>query len=175
MYVDNLGTTWEKIIDKRTKFRRENRGKPNEHIHVEYNGELYTWYKISHNKKHSDELGYDDVSKTMKKTLIKGGVDKEYFSFSYVSLPRWVEGYELSYSQPFQEILVFEQPSWVPEQMQSDSVDPWQESFETKPVKPFRESFQIPPEVVTGVLVAAAAIIFIGLVFLTGGAALIFI
>lgn len=176
MYVDNLGTTWEKIIDKRTKFRKDDKGTFDEHIHVEYDGKEYSWYKTrGHGTRHNWLKGYDEVSKTMKKTLIKGGVNKEYFSFSYVSLPRWVEGYELSYSQPFQEILVFEQPSWAPEQMQSDSVDPWQESFETKPVKPFRESFQIPPEVVTGVLIAAAAIIFMGLVFLTGGAALIFI
>lgn len=175
MYVDNLGTAREKIIDKRKKYRIDEKGTPGEHVHIEYDGKKYTWYKIGSGKRHSNELGYEDISNSMEKDLKKAGLDDDYFSFSYVSLPRWVEGYELSYSQPFQEILVFEQPNWSLERMQSDSVDAWQESFETKPVKPFRESFQISPEIVTGVLVAAAVIIFIGLAFLTGGVALIFI
>ena len=175
MYVDNLGTAREKIIDKRKKYRIDEKGTPREHVHIEYDGKKYTWYKIGSGKRHSNELGYEDISNSMEKDLKKAGLDDDYFSFSYVSLPRWVEGYELSYSQPFQEILVFEQPNWSLERMQSDSVDAWQESFETKPVKPFRESFQISPEIVTGVLVAAAVIIFIGLAFLTGGVALIFI
>ncbi len=69
---------------KRISIRIDDVGFSTEHIHITYNGKVYGWYLYPEsnvsNKRHNNELGYNDVSKTLKKTFKKLGVPDKYLN-----------------------------------------------------------------------------------------------
>jgi RHS repeat-associated protein len=95
-YYDDNGNWPHRIDDK---------GKPSEHIHLKIGNKNYAWYKNSKETRDPwKNKGYEDLSKTQKKTLRKGGIPLDYLNkISYVTLPRWQEGFSIVNLSPWQE------------------------------------------------------------------------
>ena len=76
-YYDEFGDESKEVI-----YRIDDKGTEDEHIHVEYNGKTYSWYLDPKNKdsRHNDDLGYSDLTKTLKKHFAKKGVPKKYLN-----------------------------------------------------------------------------------------------
>lgn len=151
MFIDLGGFFPIHVLNKRDPYIRiDDVGTGYEHVHIEYNGKKYSWYKDSHKTRHEGrDHGLNDVSKTMKKKLQELGVSDDYFQQILLEdFSRWQEGMSMK----------------LPEK--------WQEGMSMKPPEKWQEGVDIPPEVAIGGLVVVVVIIAVALAFFTQGQSL---
>ncbi len=78
-YYDDFGNSPKKIT-----YRIDDKGKATEHIHIEYNGKKYSWYldPVNKDSRHKQDLGYGDLTDTLKKNLSKAGIPSRYLNIN---------------------------------------------------------------------------------------------
>ena len=66
-------------VDKKLKYRYDDVDTDYEHIHVILDYAEYSLYRNSHNTRHSNTFGLNDLSNSAQKRLKKDGVSSDYF------------------------------------------------------------------------------------------------
>ncbi len=87
MYIDEDGLYPKIYYGRKTEYRYDEKGTPNEHIHVTYRGKEYNWYRKGHKNRHRGEGGLKDLPNAAKKDLKEHGVPDDYFEDIFSLLP----------------------------------------------------------------------------------------
>ena len=90
-------------INKRLRWRIDDKGKDSEHLVVEYNGVTYQRHRYPRTRLGRHGTDRTDIPNSAIKELKKAGVPTDYFNMSYVAVPNWQEGFAFNPMPNWQE------------------------------------------------------------------------
>ena len=142
-------------INKRLRWRIDDKGKDSEHLVVEYNG--ITYQRHRHPRTRLGRHGTDrtDIPNSAIKELKKAGVPTDYFNMAYVAIPNWQEGFALNPMPNWQEGFALNpMPNWQ-EGFVLNPMPNWQEGFVLNPMPNWQEGFS------TGIIIGGILLLFV--------------